>query len=58
MLNSDKNIDEFKMFFQRTDVELCMNFLFRITDVKQNLSMLNSPSYVFLYDNWVKYRGY
>jgi len=52
------NNTEFEMFFIRPDVDLCCLFMFKIIDIKQNMRHLNSPSYLFLRNNWEKYRGY
>lgn len=59
LLGANKDDNEmFKQFFIRPDVDLCCNFLFKITDVKKNLRNLNTPTFIFLKDNWEKYRGY
>ena len=55
---SDDNNEQFKQFFQRTDVDLCCNFMFKIKDIRDNMKNLNTPSFVFLKENWIKYRGY
>jgi hypothetical protein len=58
MLKSTEDTEEFKMFFQRTDVDLCCNIMFKIEEVFSNMRHLNSPTYLFLKSNWEKYRGY
>ena len=50
--------EQFQQFFQRIDVDLCCNFLFKILNIKQNLRNLNTPQFIFLKENWEKYRGY
>ena len=58
MIHSSTNNEEFKMFFQRPDVDLCLLCLFKISDTKKMIKNIGTPQYQFLYDNWKKYRGY
>ena len=59
MINASKDSnEEFIQFFQRPDVDICCHFLFKVVDVKKNLRNIGTPQYEFMYDNWVKYRGY
>ena len=55
---SNKDNEEFEQYFQRADVDLCCHFMFKVTDIKKNMRNLNTPQFVFLYENWKKYRGY
>jgi len=59
MIKSGKDeSEEFKQFFQRPDVDIACLFMFKIKDIKENMRNLNTPQYLFIKDNWEKYRGY
>jgi len=49
---------EFKEFFTRPDVDIACLFMFKIKDIKENMKNLSTPQYLFIKDNWEKYRGY
>ena len=56
--SSNDNSREFKEFFSRPDVDIACLFMFKIKDIKENMRNLNTPQYLFIKDNWEKYRGY
>jgi len=59
MMNSEKdNIEEFKQFFLRPDVDLGCLFMSKIVDIKQGMKNFGTPAYQFYLDSWKKYRGY
>ena len=52
------NQKEFETFFQRPDVDLSILCMTMVYDVRKGMKNLDTPSYVFIFDNWKKYRGY
>jgi len=50
--------EEFKIFFQRPDVDLALLTLTRNKEIWMNMKKYGTPSWDFMIDNWKKYRGY
>jgi len=58
MKSGEDNSEEFKQFFLRPDVDLSCLLMSKVVDIRNNMKMLNSQGYQFLFDSWKKYRGY
>jgi len=59
MLSASRtNSEEFKIFFQRPDVDISCLFQAKISDLKKRMRNYDTPQYWFIIDNWKKYRGY
>lgn len=49
---------EFKVFFQRVDVDLCLLIMSKVKEVYDGMKLKHTPQWDFLMDNWKRYRGY
>lgn len=52
------NKEEFKRFFQRPDLDVCLLMMTKIYDIRKNMKNLDTPAFEFMIDNWKKHRGY